>query len=135
MTPCRCPEEDGCTNSRCGITQGTKFCMVASNICGFPVLNILYVTLLTPGFFGLLLHFLISEPLMNFTGLLQHVINVMSYPWRLELSPGPLWELQILWVQFRPTVTWQAMFNIPELIYCSHRRSISEGGIHLLRNV
>jgi hypothetical protein len=59
----------------------------------------------------------------------------MSYPWRLELSPGPLWKPQISWVKFCPMVTWQVMFNIPELIYCSHRRYTSEGGCHLLQNV
>jgi len=89
MTPYRCPEEEGCTNSGRGITQRTKFCMVTPNICGFPILNFLHVTLLAPRFFRLLLDFLlISEPLMKITGLLQHVTNVMSYPSRLELSPG-----------------------------------------------
>jgi len=136
MTPCRCPEEEGCTNSGYGITQGTKFCMIASNICGFPVLNFLHVTLLAPRIIRLLLDFLlISAPWMKITGLLQCVINVTSYPWRLESSPGPLWEPQISWVKFRPVMTWQAMFNISELIYCSHRRFIPEGGSCLLRNV
>jgi hypothetical protein len=38
----------GCTNPRCRVTASTKFCMVAPNICGPWVWNLLHITLLAP---------------------------------------------------------------------------------------
>jgi len=38
--------EQSCTNPRCQVTWAAKFFMVAPNICGSPVWNVLQVTLL-----------------------------------------------------------------------------------------
>jgi hypothetical protein len=38
--------DQGCTNPGCQVATATKFCMVAPNICGCLVQNLLFVTIL-----------------------------------------------------------------------------------------
>jgi hypothetical protein len=52
-----CHLNKGCTNPGRHVCMATKFCMVACNICGFSVLNLLLVTLLVPTIFNYALDF------------------------------------------------------------------------------
>jgi hypothetical protein len=95
----------GCTNSRCQVARATKFCQVASNICGSSVQLVLLITLLSLRILRWLLHFWkICGPLDTFivTYNCQKYLNLAYFSsLEVDVSQGihtPMLTL-FIWIQ------------------------------------
>jgi hypothetical protein len=112
-----------CTNIVCQVTQATKICVVAPNVCGSSVWNLLYFTLLAPRilrwlpvFFGQFLnpcskHFSHQYEWRGHSSLPEHfgIAETASTVYNYYISTGNISSLSISDKCLRKGVLWKVL--------------------------